>query len=221
MTEPDGLIRRVAQRLTRLAVQAMPAPRREWAEAMQTELSYVLDDREALLWAAGCFLAAQVERIKAARLMDSPFVRLGAALLILHRAFDAQLPTALTLAYRFGTADVADQLGRATPGDSVQRLAPLMDAMPVWLHVIALVAAVLYLSAAIGLIRYRPSAYALILFALLFDNVANAIGRHVAIDVGVIVNPNPSLLAWFILPIAIPLLVSLTAWSSRPPAVGV
>jgi hypothetical protein len=56
--------RRLALWLARVAAWILPASRAEWAAAMEAELHYIDDDREALAWVIG-YLAANVgERVK-------------------------------------------------------------------------------------------------------------------------------------------------------------
>jgi len=56
------LLRRVARRLVRQAVNVLPELRSDWAQAMTSELEHVEGDFTALRWATGCVLASYIER---------------------------------------------------------------------------------------------------------------------------------------------------------------
>lgn len=83
--------------------------------------------------------------------------------LIACRVFDAFFATALTIAYRMNRVGAAERLGGRTPGDDYLRLVPLMEAVPWWLHALWVLAGVLYLIAATGVVvNPTPSAIATI-----------------------------------------------------------
>jgi pimeloyl-ACP methyl ester carboxylesterase len=57
--------RRCAVKLAQHASRALPGAYACWAEAMRRELDYIEDDRAALRWALGCFLASHKARLAA------------------------------------------------------------------------------------------------------------------------------------------------------------
>ena len=54
----------LAYTLARVAVWLLPTSRGEWAEAMQAELHYVENERQAATWALGYVMAGIKERVK-------------------------------------------------------------------------------------------------------------------------------------------------------------
>jgi hypothetical protein len=123
------------------------------------------------------------------RIMDLLFVRLTLAALIAFKAFDAFFATALTMAYRMGAIGAAERLGRLTPGDDYGRLVPLMDAVPLWLHGLWVLAGVLYLIAIACVVCRTGRAHILVLVAVSVEVVAQFVGRPIVAATGVIVNP--------------------------------
>jgi len=113
----------------------------------------------------------------------------------------------------------AERLGRLTAGDDYSRLIPLMDAVPFWLHGLWVLAAVLYLTAIARFALRKGSAHVLVLAALGVEFVANEIGRPIVAATGVIVNPEPSVLAGLIFPFVLPFMLAVVLWmaSRKPP----
>src|SRR3990172_5381305 len=108
----------------------------------------------------------------AMKIMDNLVVRLVLAALIAFKALDAFFATALTIAYRMNLVGTAERLGRLTGGDDYARLIPLMDAVPLWLHGLWVLAGVLYLIAIVRVVRGMGRAHIPVLAAVSFEVVA-------------------------------------------------
>jgi hypothetical protein len=212
----------LAEALMKHAARVMPRELAPWAEAMRNELEHV-DDSDALAWAVGCLHAAHVARIRSIRLLDAAVVRFGGALLAVFLAFDALLPTALTLAYRLGALGAAERLGSATAGDDYRRLVPLIEAIPPSIHVLAVFGGACYLAALGYLLRRRRAAYVALVLGVGAYAVSRVLVQPIVASVGVAGAPGASALAVVVVPVVLPLLLALAAWSgsrtqsSRPP----
>ncbi len=141
-------------------------------------------------------------------------VRSIVALLISFKAFDDLFATALTISYQMGALGVAERLGRLTPGDDYRRLVPLMDAVPVWLHGLWVLAAILYLTALVRFVRRKGAAHVPVLAAVGIEVVATLVGRPIVAATGVVVNPNPSAIATVVIPFILPLFLALVLWQT-------
>ena len=146
------------------------------------------------------------------RILNTLPVRLGVMAVIAFKVVDDLFATLLTLAYRLAQSQAAGFLGRQTPGDDYQRLAPLMDAVPIWLHGLWVAAAVLYLGAIVLILLHRRQAYAWVLLAFGFELAASLLGRPIVAASGVVVNPNPSFLAAVVIPFIVPLGLAAVLW---------
>ena len=208
----QGHARRIAHALVRFAAHLMPSSQRRWATAMVHETAHVEGCSEALRWAAGCVFAAGAERVRSLYLLDSAPVRVAAALLASFRVLDVGMPTLLTLAYRFRAA-AASNVGRLTPGDDYRRLVPLIDAIPVWLHVIVVMAVVLYVAAGVATWRRRTVAAGFWCLAIVAEQWASVAATPILANVGVVVVQHPSVMAAVLLPIVMPILSAVAAWS--------
>jgi hypothetical protein len=154
------------------------------------------------------------------KIMDFLIVRLALAALIAFKALDDVFATALTMAYRMNFLGMAERLGRLTPGDNYSRLIPLMDAVPLWLHGLWVSAGILYLVSIWLVIRGAGKAYLPVLGAVLFEVAARFLGKPVIEASGVIVNPNPSLIASVVIPYILPLLIALVLWRFTPSSIS-
>jgi hypothetical protein len=213
--------RRFAAALVRHAARMMPREQQRWADAMQNEIAYVPNDGDACRWALGCVCAAFVARLRALYLLDVALVRYGGVLLATFLAFDALFATALTLAYRLGAFGTAEGLAGMTAGDDYQRLIPLMEGIPAWVHVIAIAGGACYLVAVACLLRRHRAAQIALLLGVGIHVVGDALVRPIIAAIGVAAVPDPSFLAAVLLPIVSPLLLSLAARSgsrARPDA---
>jgi uncharacterized protein (TIGR03435 family) len=190
----------------------MPAELSRWAEAMRGEIAS-MDDREALSWAAGCLRAAHAARLRALYLLDSTVIRATGVLLMALRVFDVMLPTLMTSAYKLGALATTEALGRATPGDDYQRLVPLMEAIPLWLHLLAILAGCAYLVAMWRVLKRHRSAGIALLLGVAVELAATVFGRSVAAGVGVTVVASPSIIATIVLPVVLPLLLAAAVWT--------
>jgi len=208
----DTRRRRLAGALVRHAARVMPREEQRWADAMQNEMAYVADDGEACRWAIGCVRAAHAARLRALYLLDVAVVRYGSALLAAFLAFDALFATALTLAYRLGAFGAADRLGGMTAGDDYRRLVPLMEGIPVWAHVIAVVGGACYLAAVGCLLQRRRGAQIALVLGVVINLVGNALVRPIIAAIGIAAVPDPSYFA-VLLPVALPALLALAAGS--------
>jgi hypothetical protein len=155
-------------------------------------------------------------RARSLYLLDNAAVRLTATSLAGFRVLDAGMPTLLTLAYRTRTA-AASSVGRLTPGDDYRRLLRLIEAIPVWLHAIVVMAVILYAAAGVATWRRRPVAAMFWASAIVAEQWASLAARPILAEVGVVVVQHPSVMAAVLLPIVMPVLSALAAWSgSRP-----
>jgi hypothetical protein len=209
---PMGLRRRLAATLLRWAEWTLPAGRRRWAGAMQNELPEIGDDWEAMGWALGCLVAACGERMQVMRILDNVGVRVIVVLMIAFKVFDDLFATVLTAAYKLSALRAAERLGRMTPGDDYSRLAPLMDAVPWWLHGLWVLSAGLYVAAIVSVALRRGPGYLLVLAALGIEVLATQMGRPIIAATGVVVNPNPSVLAAVVLPYVMPIALAVVLW---------
>ena len=205
--------RMLADRLLRGAARVMPYDLRRWAAAMRSEFACLTDDREALSWAAGCLHAAHMARLRTLYLLDFAVVRAISVLLIALRAFDVMFPTILTLAYRLGTSTTTASLGRTTPGDDYQRLVPLMEAIPAWLHLVAVGAGGCYLAALWFVLTRRRIAGLALLLGVGAELATALLVRPIVAETGVRAVAQPSVISTVLLPIVLPLLLAAAAWS--------
>lgn len=123
------------------------------------------------------------------------------------------LPSVMTAAYRLRSVGLTEGLGRMTPGDDYQRLIPLMDAIPAWLHAMLVAAGTCYLITAICLVARRRTASLVLLAGVTIEFSSQALSKPILATAGVIVTPNPSVLAAVLLPVVFPLLLAVAAWS--------
>jgi hypothetical protein len=94
-----------------------------------------------------------------------------------------------------------------------RRLIPLMDAIPAWLHVVLVAAGVCYLVTAVCLLARRRAASPVLLAGVTIELCATALSRPILAAVGVVVTPDPPVLAAVLLPVVFPLLLAAAAWS--------
>lgn len=207
-----GPARWLAETLIGWAHRLLSQTREAWGEAMRNELPHIADDREALEWALGCFAAAWQERIRALKLLNSIWARSALVLLLGFKVFDDVFATLLTLAYRSRAAGAAELLGSQTPGDDYLRLVPLMNAVPAWLHGLWVLAAGLYVAAIASIVLRKGQAYLFVIVAFATEMLAQTLGRPILAASGVVVNPNPSILASVVIPIVLPLGLALALW---------
>jgi hypothetical protein len=181
----------------------------DWATAMENELAYVPDDREALRWAIGCCGAAYAARLT--RLVDEHVIvrALGAAV-VLFCAFDVTLPSLLTIAHHSGVLSAAGLLASVVPHDAVGRLVPLMHAVPIWLHLLGAIAGASYIGAAFLLLGKVRRASACIVAGVGVALVARVLAEPILAPIGR-VTPDPSFLSAVLVPIAAPLVVAIVA----------
>ena len=210
---PASWRRQLAVALVCHAARVMPESLARWAEAMRNELVSVGDDREALRWAMGCVSVAHRTRLSHLWLLDVAAIRVAGVLLVLFRAFDVTLPSVMTAAYRLRASGLQEGLGQMTPGDDFQRLIPLMEAIPGWLHVLLLTAGACYLIAGLWILARRRVASLMLLAAVVTEVFSQVLSRPVLAPAGVVVTPSPSVLASVLLPIVFPLLLAVAACS--------
>jgi hypothetical protein len=122
--------RQLAVALVDHAATVMPGALMPWARAIQNELAYVDDDREALKWAASSVHVAYAARLRHLYLLDLLPVRVAGAVVAASCAFDMTFATAMTTAYHLHAIAMTEVLARMTPGDDYRRLIPLMEAIP-------------------------------------------------------------------------------------------
>lgn len=204
--------RRIAHGLVRAAALILPASDQRWATAMLHETAHVGTDGEAMRWAAGCLYAACVERARSLYLLDHAAIRIAATLLAGFRVLDAGMPTLLTFVHRARAAGTSS-LGGLTPGDDYERLVPLIDALPLWLHVMVVSAVILYVLAVAATWGRRSMAAAFWCMAIVAEQAASFAARPVLADVGVVVVQHPSVLAAVVLPILMPVLFAMASCS--------
>jgi hypothetical protein len=206
-----GALRRLADAASRCAARVMPEAQRRWTVAARHELHVIADDRAALRWALGALRTACAARWRDLCLLDRPSVRFSAAALSLCCALTVIFPTLLTLAFRLQSTRLLDLLGQMTPGDDWQRFVPLMQQIPDWLHALLLAAAVCYFVGTVGILRRRSLAVIALLLGMALDLSARALGQLLIAPADVVVH-DPSLLAQLIVPVGLPLLLSVAAW---------
>jgi hypothetical protein len=190
----------------------MPAWREVWGRAMQNELAHIVADSEAISWAFGCLVVALDERIRSMTILDSLPARLLMTGVIAIKVTDDLFATAITLAYKLGAIGVAQGLGKQTPGDDYARLIPLIQAVPWWLHGLWILASFLFLIAMIFVLVRRSSAVFLVLAATGVEIIAGRVGQPIIAATGVVVNPNPSVVAVVVIPYVVPLALAAVIW---------
>ena len=213
MTMAVTWTRRLAHFLLGRAVKVMPAALSDWAGAMQNELTYVADDREALRWASGCVWFAHWAHLRQLRLLDVPAVRTTGVLLAAFCGFQMIFATVMTLAYRLNAMRITDLLGRLTPGGDFRRIVPLMETLPAWLHALSVSAGACYVIAAFCIIGRRRFAHVPLLLAVTLTLGIRVIERPLIDAVGTVVVAKPSVLAAVLIPIVLPFLLAMVAWS--------
>jgi hypothetical protein len=219
MTPQATRTRRLADAVARYAMRVMPDALSHWALAMQSELSYVDDDREALKWAVSCVRSACAARLRHLYLLDLLAVRTAGVIVAACCAGEMTFATTMTVAYRLHATGTTEILARMTPGDDYRRLIPLMEVIPVWLHGLLVTGGGCYVVAIFCLLGRRREAYLVLFLAVLVTVATRTLGRPFIDAAGVVAVPNPSLLSTVLLPIVFPLVLALAAWSgSRRPS---
>jgi hypothetical protein len=178
---------------------------------MQNEVQQISGDRNRLRWAFGCLLASCSERLRGFQPSEILVFRLVMAFFLLFQALDDIFATALTIAYRTGAFNLAEALGRSTPGDDYRRLIPLMEAAPVWLHGLWAMASILYLVAISQILLRKGASHITLFLAIAVEVAARGLGRPIIEATGIVVNPNPSMFA-LLLPFVLPLLMAGVLW---------
>jgi hypothetical protein len=188
----------------------MPASRKHWSLAARNELHAITDDRAALLWALGGLRTACTARWRSLHLLDRRSVRWSSAALSLCCALIVALPPLMTLAFRLQLDALLIALGRITPGGEWQPFVPLMEQLPGWLHTVLLGAGFCYLAGAMGVLRRRSSTAFTVGAGLVLDLAARALGQHLIAPTAVVIRDS-SLLAEVIVPVFLPVLISIAA----------
>jgi hypothetical protein len=181
------LRRHVARVLVRHAAWTMP--RKEWGEAMRSELQAIDDDADALVWAAGCVLAGYWERLNAT--LQTGYARIGLAFPIALLALREFFAPLLIFSYRMKYWGLAHFLGLRTAGDDYHRLIPIMDVTPSWLPVLWVAAGLLYLAALWQMLRRATGSIPLFFLATGLDLVGIWASQSIQISTGVVITPNP------------------------------
>jgi hypothetical protein len=88
-----------------------------------------------------------------------------------------------------------------------------MDALPLWLHGMVVLAVILYALAGIATWRRRSMGAAFWCMAIVVEQSASFAARPILADVGVVVVQHPSALAAVLLPIVVPVLFAIASWS--------
>jgi hypothetical protein len=176
MSRRRSLARRLAEALVRAAARAAPPDRSEWGTAMLAEMDHVPGDGQALVWAAGCLIAALRLQLQVAEFGRGPAARALLALLIAVQVARALFAPAMVLSWRLGATGVTAALGGQTAGDDYRRFIPLMQAAPHSMLAAALASAVLFMFAAVTIRRGRSTALVLFLIALGLDMASTVLG---------------------------------------------
>jgi hypothetical protein len=165
-------MRTLATWLIERAHRTLPPSKQQWADAMLGELHHIENDRHALRWAFGCWIAALVEGIRVLPPLELLPVRLFVVLLFVQQVFNDFFASVLTLAYQTHSLQLAERLGRLTPGHDYRPLIPLMNTVPVWLHAMYVTGALLYLTAGVRYVRRSSSTVTPFAAAFVIDAVA-------------------------------------------------
>lgn len=210
-----SLTRRIAVLLSGYAGRILPRTRDPWAEAMRHEIANIDSDWGALTWAAGCVLASCVERSGMGALLGTWYVRVLLAALILTQVASFLFATALTVAYRGHHLGMAAFLGGFTPGDDYRRFAPLME-QPSWeLHALWVAASLLFLAAAVGMLRRRVAAFPLFAAAWALGTLGNLIAESSPVYRQVFSFPQPAPMRDYVIPAAsalLPMAIAVALW---------
>jgi hypothetical protein len=212
----QSLTRRIAVLLSGYAARILPHTREPWAEAMRHEIANIDSDWGALTWAAGCVLASCVERSGVGALLGTWYVRALLVALILTQVASFLFATVLTVAYRGHHLGMAAFLGGFTPGDDYRRFLPLME-RPSWgLHALWVGASVLFLAAAVQLLRRQVTAFALFAAAWALGTVGNLIAESSPVYRQVFSFPQPAPMRDYVIPAAsalLPLAIAVALWA--------
>jgi hypothetical protein len=206
--------RRLADAIARYGVRVMPTVLTHWARAMQNELAYVENDREALKWAVSCMRSACAARLRRLHLLELLPVQAAGVIVAASCAFEMTFATAMTVAYHLHATGTTELLGRMTPGGDYRRLIPLMEVIPAWLHGLLVAAGGCYFVAIFCLLGRRREAHLLLFLAVLLTLATRMLERPFIDAIGVVAVPNPSLLSAVLLPIVFPLVIAFAAWSA-------
>jgi hypothetical protein len=138
-------------------MQVSPCEREEWAQAMSREVDEIPSEREALMWTLGCLQASCHERLKSMRLTTWWPVRSAMALWIALVAARPFVHSVTTLAYklRLFTEHVPNS-------PNVQ----LLQVVPLWDPMLALVVGVVSLLAIVLILRRSRLAFVAIVATL-------------------------------------------------------
>jgi hypothetical protein len=186
-----GPTRRLAAALMRHAARIMPVTRADWSAAMESEMSGIEDDGEALRWALGCVTAGYRERMNAMNLLQTWYARSALACLIVLLSLREFFAPMLIVAYRMKYLGLAHFLGLRTAGDDYRRLIPVMDATPSWLVALWVVAGLLYLVALWQMLRRSGASHVPFLLGCGLDLAGLLALRSLEASTGVIVSPIP------------------------------
>ncbi|HEY1760868.1 MAG TPA: hypothetical protein VGG72_36195 [Bryobacteraceae bacterium] len=206
-----SFLRRAAGALMAHASGVLPGASSAWSDAMKSELHHIESDAEAFTWAAGCVAASYVERSGVMMWLRNSFVRAFLALLIFSQVLNFLFATVLTAAYRLHFLELAEGLGRGTPGDDYRRFIPLMDATPWWVHGLWIAASVVFAFSAWQLIRDKRAAFPLFAAAWILGEAGNFIPGRIPASRQVFSFPAPSFMRDVLIPSSTTALLALIA----------
>jgi hypothetical protein len=151
---PASLERRLALSLVRHAVFMLPRRSASWATAMQHEMEYIQQDREALRWAVGCVSTGYLQRIASLNVVQTSILRWALAVFIASwtvTAFWAVFLLRLKMGGRTG-----------------------LDAVPAWTLALDSVAGMFYIAGIYCLVRKRASSILMLLAGTAVNGIACA-----------------------------------------------
>ena len=218
--------RRAAKKLASHLRRILPEHRAAWGLGLENELHHIEHDGQALRWVLGALFAACLERGTA--LSSATISRIFLCVPILFQAMGAAFAPSLLLAWRGNHLQAAALLGSQTPGDDFHRFIPLLAVLPAWYATLGLFVSLLFLVAAVQLLRRSTSALPLFLAALALELLGEAAVRllpgYLETSHQVFSFPNQNFRRDVLITAAthlLPLLVAAAMWlaqRSQPPA---
>jgi len=166
MMHSRSVCRALADTLTQLATRLTPPGRQVWMRAMAAEQSCIENNIEALRWAASCLYASLLTQLRDGALLGHRLVRWGIALWAAYQAEDTLCTTLVLISYKLHNHGLATFVARWCAGDDLRSLYPVLDAASAWEVCPALVATVLYVVAALLLLRRHSHAARAFVLAL-------------------------------------------------------
>ena len=208
----------LSTQLISVAMHVSPCERDEWAQAMSREVDEIPSEREALRWALGCLQASCQERLKSMRLTNWWPIRWGMALWIALLAIDTLAYAGITLTYKLQAWRTIPILGLLK--EHYHWNVPLLEVIPLWEPMLALVVGVVFLLAIVLILRRSQIAFAAVVapFAIMLLQFAVSCSRpesDILQSLSIAYQQSHYAWIWPILGLAITIVICLALWQDR------